>query len=571
MSLRKTNAVLLGGLLTLGIGRAAEGVPSLLGSAAALVQGTSPWPNHVALIGGGHDALLLRVHLIREARRSVAIQTFIWTNDECGRLLIYELVEAARRGVKVRIIADHFASDQDPEVVAFLATVHPNLELKHYRPAMSRIRPSLLQTLFAGMTSFRSFNQRMHNKVMLVDEAVLLTGGRNVENTYFDHSTSMNFRDRDILVAGPVVRDAVRSFEHFWSYRHSVASRDLVDVQAVIAAGTYRRYDARTDYDFGPHFGSLDAEIREAVNRFVARWKPVRHVTFIADEPGKAGGFFSKSAWIARELRVALEKAKTSVVIQSPYLVLSRPARRLFREIQDKNPQLRIRISSNSFAATDNLLAYSGNYRLRNVYVQDLNLHVYEFKPHPASLETLFPRHGQMAEIARQRAAKGGSVTAEPSRPPFLCLHAKSLVVDDSIAFIGSYNLDPRSEELNTEVGLLIEDESIARELRAEIERDMAPENSWVIARRRYPLRLEAVNGLVAGVLSLSPLDVWPIQNTTSFELRPGASAVPPDHPNFHEHYDDAGPFPGTEGPLSAKEILTRIYKAVGSPLTPIL
>src|SRR5687768_10647428 len=88
--------------------------------------------NRLATIGNGYDALLLRVHLIRQATTAIDIQTFIWTNDECGRLMIYELIEAARRGVKVRIIADHMFSDQDPETVAFLATVHPNFQLKHY-------------------------------------------------------------------------------------------------------------------------------------------------------------------------------------------------------------------------------------------------------------------------------------------------------------------------------------------------------------------------------------------------------------------------------------------------------
>jgi cardiolipin synthase C len=171
-------AVVLGWVLALvlGLAQPAAANPSLLGSAIGISRETPADPsqgNHVAMIGGGHDALLLRVQLIREARRSIGIQTFIWTNDECGRLLIHELVEAARRGVKVRIIADHFASDQDPEVVAFLATVHPNLELKHYRPAMSRIKPSRLQTLLAGLLSFRAFNQRMHNKVMLVDGQVV--------------------------------------------------------------------------------------------------------------------------------------------------------------------------------------------------------------------------------------------------------------------------------------------------------------------------------------------------------------------------------------------------------------
>jgi phosphatidylserine/phosphatidylglycerophosphate/cardiolipin synthase-like enzyme len=191
---------------------------------------------------------------------------------------------------------------------------------------------------------------------------------------------------------------------------------------------------------------------------------------------------------------------------------------------------------------------------------------VHEFKPLPASLQTLFPRHAQMSALAAARTPAGKSV-----RPPFLCVHAKSLVVDERVAFVGTYNLDPRSENLNTEVGLLVEDEAFARELRAEIERDMRPENSWVIGRRVLPLRLDSVNRFIDEALSLGPIDLWPIQNTSSFELKADGAAVPHGHPDFHRHYRDVGAFPGTEGFLTTKEILTRLYKAVGAPLTPIL
>ncbi len=524
--------------------------------------------NRLAMIGGGYDALLLRVHLIRQAKSSIAIQTFIWTNDECGRLLIYELIEAARRGVKVRIIADHFVSEKDPATMAFLATAHPNLEVKHYRPAMSRLKPSLWRTILAGLTSFRSFNQRMHNKVMLIDDAVLITGGRNIENTYFDHSTAMNFRDRDVLAIGPVVRGAVDSFEAFWNYKHAVPSRALRDVEAVLKQGGYRRYETRADYDFGPHFVELDREANDAAviaARFAARIKAVKKVEFIGDEPGKSASG-AEVARITLALRTTLEQAKSNIVMQTPYLVLSRPARKLIREMQAQNPGLQIRISTNSFASTDNLFAYSANYRLRNDYIEDLKLQVHEFKPLPASLPVLFPRQQLMQQIASARAEAD-----KPARAPFLCVHAKTLVVDGRIAFIGSYNLDPRSENLNTEVGLLIEDEALARELQGEMEADMRPENSWVIARRSLPLRLDVLNSLVDDMLSIGPIDLWPIQNTSSFELKPGAANVPPGHPAFYENHRDVGPFPGTEGVFTTKEITTRLYKAVGAPLTPVL
>ncbi|MBI2813402.1 MAG: phospholipase D family protein [Opitutae bacterium] len=537
--------------------------------AATTAEDKTDTGNRLALVSGGYDALLLRVHLIRQARSSIDIQTFIWSNDECGRLLMHELIGAARRGVKVRIIADHMVSAQDPVMTAFLATVHPNLEVKHYRPALARLRPSKLRKALAAAASFHGTNQRMHNKLMVFDDAVMITGGRNIENTYFDHSTELNFRDRDVLAVGPVAREAAASFAQFWSYRHAVASRDLADVAAVIAAGSHPRYNARADYDFGGHFTALDREADDAAlvaARFTSRLKPVNRVAFLADNPGKTAGFFSRTARITRELRRTLEQARRSIVMQTPYLVLSPAARGLFRELREKNPGLRVQVSSNSFASTDNLLAYSANYRLRGNYVDDLKLQVHEFKPRPAALTDIFPGYPLMAERAAELIKAG-----RQKRPPFLCLHAKSLVVDDRLAFVGSYNLDPRSENLNTEVGLLVEDEAFARELHEEIARDMRPENSWVIARRNIPLKLDVLNGLVDGILSLSPIDIWPIQNTSSFELRPGAAEVPPGDPAFYQNYRDTGPFPGADGALSNKEILTRLYKAIGAPLTPVL
>ncbi len=528
----------------------------------------APAPVHrAARLEVGRDALLVRLHLIRAARRSVDLQTFIWSNDEAGRLLLWELLEAARRGVKVRVIADQLFSETDPETIAFVATAHPNLEVRHYRPAFGRIDPALWRQALAGLLAFRATNQRMHNKVMLVDGAVLLTGGRNVENAYFDHATEYNYRDRDVLVTGPAAAEAAEVFRHYWEFRHAVPGRALKDVAREIARGKFRRYERREDWDFGPSLGALAAEAGDAAlvaARFVAPLRPVRAVWFISDEPGKARGWLRRTAPRGTlALRAAVERGEADILVQTPYLVLSPAARDLVRDLRAKRPGLRFRVSTNSLASTDNLLAYSANYRLRPVAIGQLGLEVHEFKPRPAVLAALFPGH---AEVDRRAAAERPGV-----RPPYFSLHAKSLVVDQAVAFVGSYNLDPRSENLNTECGVLVEDEDFARGLRAEIERDLRPENSWVVARRDLPLGLDAVNGLVGGLLRLSPLDIWPVQNTSSFERHPGAPDVAPGHPDFHRHHRDVGSFPGTEGFLDQKEILARLYKAVGAPLTPIL
>ncbi len=521
--------------------------------------------NRVLNIENGYDALLLRVHLIRQAQRSIEIQAFIWKNDESGRLMIYELVEAARRGVRVRVIADHMVSDQDPAIGAFLSTASPNLEVRHYRPIMAQLKPSFPEKLVSMIMGFRRVNQRMHNKLMVVDGQVMLTGGRNIENTYFNHSTSMNFRDRDVLAVGPVAREAEVSFEEYWNFRHTIPSAKLKDVAAVIEKGKYPRYESRDDYDFGGYFTELtdaagDDELMRS--RFWDQLRSVDCVEFIVDKPGKGSGFFSKDSRTTKEMMKRIGVAQREVLVQSPYLILSRTARRVIRKLEKNRPELEIRVSTNSYASTDNIMAYSANYRMRSDYVEKLDLQIFEFKPHPDSLRDLFPEFDAMAQRAAEQKNK---------RPPFLCIHAKSMVVDEKVTFIGSYNLDPRSASLNTEVGLMIEDEAFARDLRRQIQRDMAPKNSWVIARREFPLGLIAVNSLVEGILAISPIDVWPIQNTSSFELKPDADSVAPDDPRFYENYRDVGGFPGSDGLLTPKEILTHLYKTVGAPFTPVM
>ena len=526
--------------------------------------------NHVQILDSGDDALLLRTHLIRNATKSICVQTFIWTNDEVGRFLMCELVEAAKRGVKVRIIADHFVSHKDPSVMASLATVHPNLQIKHYRPAAGRIKPSRLHVILKTIFWFRALNQRMHNKIMVFDDVAAITGGRNIENSYHNRSTGMNFKDRDIFVIGPVVPDMTKSFEAFWNCKHVVASRDLLDVAAVIEKGTFVRYDSRDA--FVTH-GLCDREDKEASDReligrrFVDPLVPAKRVEFIADRPGK-----NRTRWlrgkgaITRRLGRLVEDAGSEIVMQSPYFVLSTSTRKLFAGQRRAKPGLKVVVSSNSFGSTDNTAAYSANYKLRSCYIEELGFSVYEYKPHPADLAELFPAFDMFRERAEEEIRKG-----KQERGPFLCIHAKSLVIDDRVAYIGTYNLDPRSENLNTEVGLLIEDEAVAALLKASIARDCLSGNSWVIAKKLMPLSTDKVNAMFEGLMRLSPIDIWPIRNTSSFELLPGKTPVPTDHPDFYARYRDLGSFPGAPPGLSTKEITTRLYKAVGGLAIPIL
>jgi putative cardiolipin synthase len=519
--------------------------------------------NHVTIIDNGRDALLLRVHLIRSAEYSIDIQTFILENDESGRYLSYELIEAAKRGVKVRLLADHFMSARDPEWAAFLATAHPNFELRYYRPPVGQINPSKAELALHGLLFFQAANQRMHNKIVAIDGAIAVTGGRNIDNHYYNQSLSYNFYDLDAMVVGPVVPAMERSFQEFWDYRRSIPAEELGDVQGRIRRNEVTPRPTRADFGIEDYFDDIETQAADMAlikKRFVDTLVPANRVQFLADNPGKNSliGLWGGGT-ATRNLRKIIRGSKNELLLQSPYLILNRTARRHFGKMRRKNPEMDIIVSTNSLAATDNTLAYSGNYKLRTAYIEKMGMEIYEYKPHPAELLTHLPNY----EILRARAELEGL-----DREPFLCIHGKAFVVDKTVAYIGSYNVDPRSENLNTEMGLLIEDPEIVDRLRRCILGRAHPENAWVIARREFPL--SEVNFFFEGLSWWSPVDIWPIRNTTSFELIPGKEPVPPDHPDFYQNYTDVGSFPGA-ATGSVKQLTTSLYKMFNTLVIPVM
>jgi phosphatidylserine/phosphatidylglycerophosphate/cardiolipin synthase-like enzyme len=526
--------------------------------------------NLVHIINDGHDALLLRLHLIRSARHSIDIQTFIWEDDESGRFFWYEAAQAARRGVKVRLLIDHIASAKSPEVLAWLSQVSPNLEIKYYRPVAKKLKTSLPVNSIKAVLFHGGMNQRMHNKILMVDNQVVLTGGRNYDNHYFNQSTSYNFKDRDVMVIGPITKPVLKSFNAFWNYRKSVATTKMSDVRSYMKRNGMSESEAMDYFDTSAFFGDLDALVADGAlmkARFVTPLMSADKLSYLVDRPGKNRLFSVLRFWgggpVTAELRDTVKQTRDNLVIQSPYVIVNFWAKQVFRKIRKKSPHVRIAISTNSFAAADHVIAYAANYRLRSMYIERLGFQIFEYKPDPQYLPELLPNYN----VLKSRGLEENK-NNENTRPPFLSIHAKSFVVDDHIAFIGTYNLDPRSYNLNTEDGFLIEDEAIARRLKEDIERDMAPENSWVIARNQVPLG--DINSLFGGLSRLSPIDLWPIQNTSSFELKDGHEAVPANHKDFYINYTDIGRFPGAEG-LSSNEILTSFYKTFGKILTPAL
>lgn len=428
----------------------------------------------VYVLDTGAEALLARAWLAEHAKKSIEVQYFIWSTDNIGILAAEALLSAAERGVRVRVIVDDLLIDAPDKSLLALAR-HPNIDIRIYNPQIS-VGVPIQSRLFNMMTDFRGVNQRMHDKVMVIDGTVAITGGRNMAAEYFDYNHDYNFRDRDALLLGEAVKSMQASFERFWSSKLSVKVGELYDGTGLMQKNVrvvdeeikqfYRELHeyAKSPENFAPEVQEAIAATPAAFAR-LAKQMTWSNVEFISDRPGKndnkvrldSGGLTTSA------LAQLLKSAQVRVVIQSPYLVLSDKALGLFRGITSRG--VTVRINTNSLASTDNLQAFSG-YRNQRHRLLKMGLQIYEYKPAPDVQRKLMQR------------------TPETScKAPVFSLHAKTLVIDAKTVYIGTFNFDPRSENLNTEVGVIIHDEALARAVEAAIETDMAPANSWDAAK----------------------------------------------------------------------------------------
>ncbi|MBV1905184.1 MAG: phospholipase D family protein [Pseudomonadales bacterium] len=413
----------------------------------------------------GEEALIGRAWLTQQAEYSIDVQYFIWSSDNIGILAAEKLLAAAERGVSVRVLVDDLLVNAEDETLLMLSA-HPNVQIRIYNPNLF-VGVSFWRRILNIFTQFRSVNQRMHDKTVIFDGIAGITGGRNMADEYFDYNRDYNFRDRDILLMGSAVSDMHENFEEFWHSSLSIPvekifdgeSHNLTDEDLAEKAGLLHAY-ANDSQNFEPL-------VREAINNIAQLFPEIiqkmswQTVSFISDMPGKndgksglQGGGESTSRLIE-----ALTAATESVLIQSPYLIMPKGGIELLSNLISRG--VRVRISTNSLASTDNIAAFSGYHRQRP-YLLQAGVELFEFKPHPGIQEILVERYPRIAE-----------------NNPVFAIHAKSMVIDGKTIFIGTFNLDPRSANLNTEVGVLIESKTLAHQLTESIERDVRTENSW--------------------------------------------------------------------------------------------
>lgn len=422
----------------------------------------------VVVLEDGGNSLLTRAWLCEHAEKTIDIQYFIFSVDNVGLIACDYLVRAADRGVKVRILVDDIMVDADLEDLLTMDS-HPNITIKVYNPEINLGR-NLWDKIKGITTDFRSVNQRMHNKTFIVDGEVVITGGRNVADEYYDYDHAYNFRDRDVLLIGEACNAVNLSFDEFWDSRLSVEAIRLVDAPPGNVTDT-TRFENLHQYACNPD--NFWPQVREQINSFhtvVADLKAsgditwVDSVEFVSDIPGKNDGSQGLGGGgVSTDALIDLVKgAEHSIVIQTPYLITSELGQGLFRDAVRRGVE--VRILTNSLASTDNVEAFS-SYQSSREDLLNTGVRIFEFRP----------------DAAERKKMMTGALQATLEHTPIFGLHAKSMVVDDSITVIGTFNLDPRSANLNTECVAVIHSPEVARSVMEGMEVEFLPENAWEV------------------------------------------------------------------------------------------
>ena len=421
----------------------------------------------VYVLENGSGAMITRAWLTEYAEKTIDIQYFIFSMDNIGLIACDYLVRAADRGVKIRLILDDFMIDADIEDVLILDS-HENISIKIYNPGVN-LGKNFVKKAYKFATDFRGANQRMHNKTFIVDAKVVITGGRNIADEYFDYDHEYNFRDRDVLLLGKETKKVDSSFVQFWNSDLSVDIKDLLKDENVEGIDNEDKFDKLHEYACNPDnfWPQVRTEIKNLQNFFPSIKKSdklvwLENIEFVTDLPGKndgtkglAGGGITTSKLI--EL---VKNAKHSLDIQTPYLITSDLSLSLFKAAVDRG--VKIRILTNSLSSTDNLEAF-GSYQNNRKKLLETGVEIYEFKPD--------------AEIRMKIMT--GELQKELDFIPIFGLHAKTMVIDKKTTVIGTFNLDPRSANLNTECIVIIESATITNNVLKGINDEFKPENSW--------------------------------------------------------------------------------------------
>ena len=412
-----------------------------------------PDQSGLRLVDGNLDAFAIRALSARRAGRSLDLQYYIWDDDLTGRLLAREVVEAADRGVRVRLLLDDINA-QGHDRAHLALDQHPNIAVRLFNP--SRNREGALRRGIEMLLRAVSITRRMHNKAWIADGRLAVVGGRNIGDAYFDAAASANFRDLDVLLLGAAVRQAEIVFDDYWNSK------------AVIPISALSKPRGTNLPEFRQALADLiaDAPARPYLNR-VAEDETVRatlsgegeihwtaNARVVSDPPEKVKGAGEEN-WLMNVTRPLLASATTELEIISPYFIPGETGTGELVAMAQRG--IGVAILTNSLAATDVTAVHGAYARYREPLIEG-GVHLFELKPYDA--------HSDVSLFGSSSAS----------------LHTKAFTVDDRAGFIGSMNFDPRSVSLNSEMGVVFAHGGLVSEARAIFADETSPRKSYRVA-----------------------------------------------------------------------------------------
>ncbi len=408
-------------------------IPTRLGLAISPTCAANPGRTGIYGLADPREAFAARALLAAAAERRIDAQSYIWRDDDTGRLLFEALWRAAERGVQVRLLLDDNNTSGLDGILAALDS-HPNLEVRLYNPLAWR-RARILNYA----TDFRRSNHRMHNQSFTADGETTIVGGRNVGNEYFGAGAGMIFADLDVLAVGPVVQDVSAAFERYWNsasaspVSHVLGAADPAEVGRLSA----RFAQARTAATVVEYVDSLrdTALVDELLSeRLTLDWVDAR---LVCDDPEKTVASERREdlLMLPRMLELVGRPARQLDLV-SPYFVPMSEGSTAFETLARGG--VRVRVLTNSLEATDVAAVHAG-YAKRRKGLLEAGVELFELK-----------------RVSKRKSSRGSSSAS---------LHAKTFAVDRMRVFVGSFNFDPRSAELNTEMGLILHSPALAQEI----------------------------------------------------------------------------------------------------------
>lgn len=386
------------------------------------------------------SSIASRLHLINKAKYNIDLQYYIWENDSIGHLMLAELLKAADRGVKVRLLIDDQNGTKLDATLKQLAA-HPNFEIKLFNPYKFR-KLRVIDYTFR----LKHINHRMHNKLIIADGAIAVTGGRNISREYFDASDNFQFTDMDILFYGTAVQHANDVFHEFWNDNLSYSVPQLLgngNQEQLAKLRQYYELTALQKDQLKKRIELAEKQINKHLKDRPINWAKAH---FIADSPNKIRGEATHDQLIYSQMLNIMGEPKQHLELVSAYFVPTRKGTDYLVNLSKND--VRIRILTNSFLANDIAVVHAFYQKYRHDLLQN-GIKLYEFKPYIERNK----RTWYEVVTGNVIPAKGKNTSS---------LHAKFFDID-GIVFIGSFNFDPRSANLNSEVGLVVESDVLQK------------------------------------------------------------------------------------------------------------